>query len=52
VYYFSDGASSQYKNCKNLLKLRYHKEDFHVAAEWNFVATSHGKVLVMGLVEQ
>jgi hypothetical protein len=25
------------------LNLRCHEEDFHVAAEWNFFATSHGK---------
>lgn len=43
VHYFSDGASSQYKNKKNFVKLCYHKKDFSLAAEWNFFATSHGK---------
>jgi hypothetical protein len=43
VYYFSDGASSQYKDCKNFLNLCYHAEEFHVAAEWNSFATLHGK---------
>jgi hypothetical protein len=43
VYYFSDGASSQYKNCKNFLNLCHNEEDFHVAAEWNFFATLHRK---------
>jgi hypothetical protein len=43
VCYFSDGASSQYKNCKNFLSLCCREEDFHAAAEWNFVATLHGK---------
>jgi hypothetical protein len=43
VYYLSDDASSQHKNFKNFLNLSYHEEDFHVAAEWNFFATSHGK---------
>jgi hypothetical protein len=43
VYYFSDGASSQYKDCRNFLNLCYHAEEFHVAAEWNFIYTSHGK---------
>ena len=43
VKYFSDGASSQYKNCKNFLNLCYHEEDFGIKAEWHFFATSHGK---------
>jgi hypothetical protein len=30
-------------NCKNVLKLCYDEEDFHVAAEWNCFATSYGK---------
>ena len=38
VFYFSDGCATQYK--KNLI---FHQEDFHVQAEWNFFATSHGK---------
>jgi hypothetical protein len=25
------------------VKLSYDEEDFHVAAEWNFFATSYGK---------
>ncbi|XP_033127584.1 uncharacterized protein LOC117125231, partial [Anneissia japonica] len=41
--YFSDGAASQYKNCKNFSNLRHHKDDFGLAAEWHFFATSHGK---------
>ncbi len=43
VIYFSDGAASQYKNCKNFINLCYHKDDFCVCAEWHFFATSHGK---------
>jgi hypothetical protein len=43
VRYFSDGAVSQYKNCKKFLNLCYHEEDFGVKAEWHFFATSHGK---------
>ena len=39
IIYFSDGASSQYKN-RNLC---HHKEDFGIAAEWHFSATAHGK---------
>ena len=43
IYYFSDGAASQYKNKKNFLNLCHHQEDFGVDAEWHFFATSHGK---------
>ena len=43
IYYTSDGAASQYKNRKKLIKLCHHEEDFGVAAEWHFSATSHGK---------
>jgi hypothetical protein len=49
VYYFSDGASSQLKDCKNFLNLCYHAEEFHVAAEWNFISTSHGKYTCDGI---
>ena len=43
ITYFSDGCAAQYKNCKNLVNLCYHKEDFGIQAEWHFFATSHGK---------
>ncbi len=43
VHYFSDGASAQYKNCKNFANLCHHQADFNVEAEWSFFATSHGK---------
>ncbi|MES9880157.1 MAG: hypothetical protein ABW185_04670 [Sedimenticola sp.] len=43
IYYFSDGAASQYKNYKNLCNLTYHLDDFGLHAEWHFFATSHGK---------
>ena len=43
MYYFSDGAASQYKNKKNLINLTHHFEDFDIEAEWHFFATSHGK---------
>lgn len=43
IYYFSDGAPQQYKNCKNFINLLYHKEDFGIDAEWHFFATAHGK---------
>lgn len=37
----SDGAGSQYKNCKILVNLSDHESDFGVKAEWHFFATSH-----------
>lgn len=43
VFYFSDGAASQYKNFKNFANLVYHKDDFGLDAQWHFFATSHGK---------
>ena len=43
VYYFSDGAASQYKNYKNFCNLVMHVKDFGMSAEWHFFATSHGK---------
>lgn len=43
VIHFTDGAASQYKNCKNFTNLLFHKEDFGVEGEWHFFATSHDK---------
>lgn len=43
IYYFSDGASAQYKNKKNFINVCFHEDDFNVKAEWHFFATSHGK---------
>lgn len=43
IIYFSDGASSQYKNKKNFINMCQHENDFGLIAEWNFFATSHGK---------
>ena len=43
IFYVSDGAAAQYKNRKNFVNLCQHEEDFGVAAEWHFSATSHGK---------
>lgn len=43
IFYFSDGASAQYKNKKNFVNLTFHVEDFGIPAEWHFFATSHGK---------
>lgn len=43
IEYFSDGCAGQYKNCKNMLNLCFHCEDFGFTAKWNFFATSHGK---------
>ena len=41
--YFSNGASSQYKNYTNFANLCHHMSGFQLAAEWNFFITSHGK---------
>ncbi|XP_050527828.1 uncharacterized protein LOC126897924 [Daktulosphaira vitifoliae] len=43
IHYFSDGASSQYKNKKNFINLCYHIDDFGFDAEWHFFASCHGK---------
>ncbi len=52
VYYFSDGAASQYKNRKNFLNLCYHQADFGIPAQWHFSATSHGKGACDGTVKR
>ena len=49
MYYFSDGAASQYKNKKNFTNLSHHEIDFGIKAEWHFSATSHGKGACDGL---
>ena len=43
LYYFSNGAPSQYKNYKNFSNLYYHLHDYGIQAEWHFFATSHNK---------
>ena len=43
IYYFTDGAASQYKNKYNFINLLKHREDFGISAQWNFYATAHGK---------
>ncbi|XP_065675929.1 uncharacterized protein LOC136092137 [Hydra vulgaris] len=43
MIYFSNGCSSQYKNCKNIFNLCQHKSDFGIDAKWVFFATSYGK---------
>lgn len=49
MYYFSDGAGSQYKNKLNFLNLCLHEQDFGIKAEWHFFATSHGKSTCDGI---
>ena len=49
IIYFSDGAASQYKNRKNFVNLCNHMNDFGIAAEWHFSATSYGKGACDGL---
>ena len=43
LYYFTDGAASQYKNFKNINNLLHDERDFGLKAEWHFFARSHGK---------
>jgi hypothetical protein len=43
ISYFSDGTTSQYENRKKFANLVNHKNDFGIAAECHFFATSHGK---------
>ncbi len=43
ITYMSDGAASQYKNCKNFINLCHHQKDYGIEGEWHFFATSHGK---------
>ena len=43
IFYFSDGCTEQYKNCKNFINLCHQQQDFNVDAEWIFFVTSHGK---------
>jgi hypothetical protein len=43
IYYFSYGASAQYKNKNNFINLCHCNTDFGINAEWHLFATSHGK---------
>lgn len=43
LYFFSDGAASQYKNKKNFYGLCEMKIKYNIEVEWHFFATYHGK---------
>lgn len=43
LFFFSDGAASQYKNRKNFFNICQFKKEFGLDVEWHFFATSHGK---------
>lgn len=43
IFFFSDGAGSQYKNKKNFFQLCQYKASHAFDVEWHFFATSHGK---------
>lgn len=43
IFFFSDGAASQYKNKKNFFELCQHHKKHNFKVEWHFFATSHGK---------
>lgn len=49
IHYFTDGCAGQYKNKYNFVNLCHHSEDFELAAECNFFATSHGKSACDGI---
>ena len=52
VVHFTDGAASQYKNCKNFTNLLFLKDDFGVEGEWHFLLLVTEKGLVMVLEVQ
>ena len=43
IYYYSDGALSQYKSYKGIVNLCHHRLDHGIDTVWNLFATSHGK---------
>lgn len=43
IFFYSDGAGSQYKNKKNFYQLCQYKKNENFDVEWHFFATSHGK---------
>jgi hypothetical protein len=43
IYYFSYGASAQYKSKNSFIRLCHHNFDFGINAECHFFATSHDK---------
>jgi hypothetical protein len=43
IFYFTDGAPSQYKNRKNFANICNHYADFNIEVVWNYFASSHGK---------
>jgi hypothetical protein len=49
MYYFSDGASTQYKNKNSFINLYHYNTDFGIIVDWHFFATSHGKGLCGGV---
>ena len=52
IFYFSDGAASQYKNRTNFINLCNHEVDFGIQAEWHFLRPLTARVLVTDLVAQ
>ena len=50
IVYFLDGCRAQYKNYKNFINLRCHKNDFGIDAEWAFLPPVMANCPMMGLV--
>ena len=49
IHYFTDGCAGQCKNKNNISFISHHEDDFGLAAEWNFFATSYGKSTYDGI---
>lgn len=43
LFFFSDGAASQYKNKSNLINMTYLLKETGINVHWHFFATAHGK---------
>ena len=48
IHYFTDGCAGQCK-IRTISLISHHVDDFGLAAEWNFFATSHGKSICDGI---
>jgi hypothetical protein len=49
IFYFTDGAPSQYKNRNNFANICHHFMDFGIEVDWNLFASLHGKNACDGL---
>ena len=49
VKHFSDGCAAQYNNYKNSLNLCHHCSHSGLEVDWDFFATNHGKLAIIGI---